>query len=119
VDHQVAQPRRTTGRGAGVSMESTRLRMQRDSAIAAHLKLQPPWWRLFARRRWRQRLAAFRAMDVSMQTEMLRELYPSSEMERLARQANPFLSLVPAAPPSGRRFVESVVISAADWDITP
>jgi hypothetical protein len=97
-------------------MESVRLRLQRDSAIAAHLKLEPSWWRFLARRRWRQRFAALRAIDVSMQTELLRELYPSGEMERLARQPNPLFALGRKAT-TGPRFVEPVVVCASDCDI--
>lgn len=46
----------------------------REARLAA-LGPRPPWWRVFARRRWKRERDAILAMDVSELAAMLREIY--------------------------------------------
>jgi hypothetical protein len=52
---------------------SEKLLAEREAKLDA-LGRCPPWWRPFARRRWRRRLAVVLAMDVSKAAEMLHDL---------------------------------------------
>lgn len=65
---------------------------ERDEKIRAHLSARPPWWRVFARRRWKARLAALRAMDVSLMAAMLRQHYTPESVEQMAERASPLAS---------------------------
>lgn len=58
---------------------------ERDRRLAV-LGPQPSWWRFFARRRWRRERAAILAMDVSEMAALLRRLYPSDTIEKLAQE---------------------------------
>lgn len=49
----------------------------------------PPWWRVFARRRWQRRHNAIMAMAVSLFGEMLASLYGARDAERLADRPAP------------------------------
>lgn len=59
---------------------------ERDRKIGEHHALKPPWWRFIARRRWKQRLVALRALDVSFMAAMLRRLYTAESVEELAKR---------------------------------
>lgn len=60
------------------------LEAERDRLIGEHVTARPAWWRIFARRRWRRRLAELRAMDCSFFAAMLRRAYTPDSVERLA-----------------------------------
>jgi hypothetical protein len=64
------------------------LMAERDRMIGEHLAKRPPWWRLFARRRWRARLSALRATDVSSMTAMLRAVYTPESVQQLAQRGD-------------------------------
>lgn len=58
---------------------------ERDAKLRA-MGPRPPWWRPFARRRWRRRHAEIMAMDVSQYAEFLRHQYPAERVDELARR---------------------------------
>lgn len=49
---------------------------------------RPPWWRIFARRKYDRRRAEISAMDVSVFAAMLRELYPMDAVTEMAARAS-------------------------------
>lgn len=53
----------------------------------------PPWWRPFARHRWRRRHAKVMAMSVSVMAEILCTLYEKRIEQMAARPAWSFASL--------------------------
>jgi hypothetical protein len=44
----------------------------------------PPWWRVFALRRWLAGYDAIMALDISVGAQMLREVYPAGDVAVLA-----------------------------------
>jgi hypothetical protein len=62
---------------------SAKLLAEREAKLDA-LGPRPPWWRPFARRRWRRRRDALLAMDVSQMAEMLREVYSDDVLRAMA-----------------------------------
>jgi hypothetical protein len=68
---------------------SEKLLAEREAKLDA-LGRCPPWWRPFARRRWRRRLAVVLEMDVSQTAEMLRKLlrecYPVEGVRGMAEE---------------------------------
>lgn len=58
---------------------------ERSQRLAA-LGPRPPWYRPIRRRRWDLKRRSIMAMDVSVFTYMLRDLYPPSEIIRLANR---------------------------------
>ena len=50
------------------------------------LPARPPWWRIFARRRWQRARASILAMDVSAFAEMLVSVYPAESITELANR---------------------------------
>lgn len=63
---------------------------ERDAKVQA-LGPRPPWWRLFARRRWDERMATIMAMDVGAFTAMLRDMYPPQVVRDMAIQQSPVM----------------------------
>lgn len=61
-------------------------RMSRRFMALEDLGHRPPWWRPFARRRWRKRYDAIMDMDVSLIGEMLAQLYPAISVESMAKR---------------------------------
>lgn len=51
----------------------------------------PPWWRVFARRRWRQSAASINAMDVSEYAAWIARHYDEDSIIQLANR--PLLTL--------------------------
>ncbi len=66
---------------------------------------RPPWWRLFARRRWKQQRAAILAIDVSQVALMLRDLYSTAYLEQLASTTSPSLWFADIAKEPGDSHV--------------
>lgn len=62
---------------------------ERDRKIGEHLARRPPWWRFFARRRWRRELTALQTLSVSFMSAMLRQLYTAESVEALVKQSGP------------------------------
>lgn len=54
---------------------------------------RPPWWRIFARRRWSRRYASIMAMDVTTMGELFAHLYPVETIEQLAQRKIDFLTI--------------------------
>ena len=65
---------------SGPHEQSPALLSERGAKLSA-LGTAPPWWRVFARRRWLRRHAEVMAMDVSVYAEMLRHWYPEGLIE--------------------------------------
>lgn len=67
---------------------------ERGRRISA-LGLPPPWWRVFARRRWIRQYRAIFAMSVSRLTALLRSIYEPKVIEELAnRRTGPWLGVM-------------------------
>lgn len=91
---------------------------ERDRRIGAHLETKPPWWRIFARRRWRQKLDTLRAMDVSLFAAMLRSVYTRESVEDLAKQSGPaarLMAVAKARSARGREQAEQAYDQLAAW----
>ena len=56
----------------------------------ADLGRVPPWWCIFARRRWIRAFTSIMALDISAFGEMLRDIYPVGSIEELARRPMPW-----------------------------
>lgn len=79
------------------------------SRLLRDLGPEPSWWRFLARRRWRSRRSAILAMDVSVATMMLRELYPADRVARAALQRNRAVGMLLTKSASTRGpYVEAV-----------
>lgn len=64
--------------------------VERCEALAK-LGAAPTWWRVFALRKWLRAYRSIMALDISEMGEMLREVYPAAEVERMANRPNPML----------------------------
>jgi hypothetical protein len=62
-------------RAAGLQMRAERM---------FYLGPMPPWWRPFARRKWRRERDAIMAIDVSAFGDMLRSVYQPRDIEEAA-----------------------------------
>lgn len=62
---------------------------ERDRKIGEHLARRPPWWRIWARRRWKRELAALQSLNVSFMAAMFRQLYTPETVENLAKRSGP------------------------------
>lgn len=68
--------------------DDPKLVAERDARLAA-LGPQPPWWRPFARRRWKRERGYILATDVSQVTAMMRTLYTPECVEAIANRPHP------------------------------
>lgn len=64
----------------------------------AKLGSPPPWWRVFALRRWLASYRAIMALDVGEYAEMLRAAYTPGRIEELANRAHPAFASLSKAP---------------------
>lgn len=54
----------------------------------------PPWWSVFAMRRWLQQYRAITTTDISQLSEMLREVYSTEQLMAQATRPNPLAGLM-------------------------
>lgn len=66
----------------------------------AKLGPMPPWWRLFARRRWVRKFAAIMVLDITTLGEMLRSAYPTDPVIHRAQREHPAFLAMQKAPRS-------------------
>lgn len=76
---------------------STTRAVERCERLAA-LGPAPPWWRVFAVRRWLRAYRAIMALDISVHAEMLRSMYPAESIKQTAERTNATASLLAARP---------------------
>ncbi len=71
---------------------------ERDAKLR-ELGPQPPWWRVFARRRWKRARATIMATDVTFVAAIYRNIYSAAEIEAIRNRPSPFASMMKAPYP--------------------
>jgi hypothetical protein len=63
---------------------STTRAVERCERLEYGLGPPPAWWRVFALRRWLRAYRAIMALDISVGAQLLREVYPDTDVAVLA-----------------------------------
>lgn len=84
-----------------IDQQLERLQQERDDRIAAVPR--PPWWRLFARRRYKRTVKAMMATDLTRATLMLRAIYTTEHVEALAFRPHPVFAALRLDAPTATK----------------
>jgi hypothetical protein len=85
----------------------------------AKLGRVPPWWRVFARRRWVAAYYEIMARDISEQAEMLRSIYTADQVQQMAHKPNPMASVLRMRVKdiaTGETIVDGIEINELQYD---